>query len=823
MMNAPVFKSSLVLMGVSGIVAQIILLRELLVSFYGNELTLGIILANWLLLEAIGSFLIGKSVEKTEKKMEVFALLQVIFSVALPLVVYFSRIFKTILLATPGEGLGFGLIFCSSFLILLPVAIPHGALFTYGCKLYSECLREDASSIGKVYVLETVGTIIGGLLITFLLIQYSNSFQVSFAVSLANAFFSVLLLWPKIKIQIPPVPPLLKGGKSGASLRVGKEEVLPKGDEEEVPLRNEGEKEFQPLRGGTSIRRNYFRKSVWGLSALFVPVFASLLLTSASTKINLSSIRSQWKGLNVIHHENSVYGNITVTKRGEQYTFFTDGTPSMTVPVPDVGSIEDFVHFPLLFHEKPETVLILSGGAGGMIHEVLKYPVMRIDYVELDPLLLRLIRRFRTPITDSEFSDRRVRIHDKDGRFFVNGTKDRYDIVLIGLPAPLDLQSNRLFTAEFFSIAKQKMNPAGVLALSLPGSLTYISPGLRDLNGCILDALKSVYRHVRIIPGDGSNLYLASDSEKLENTPGSEIARRLEGRNVQASLLTRSYIDYRLQERWSQWFLESMEGRKTRINSDFRPLGVFFNLSYWNALFSPYLTSLFKWFEGFNLECTAGVTALLTLLAGAIFVVKPRAGMQSVPYALFITGFSGMIFNLAILFAFQTLFGYLYQQIGLLVTIFMAGVALGSLYMTRRMNWMTKDLSLFLALELSILLFSLLLPAVFFLSTHFLQDASVHAFLYAVLLTLSFLSGALIGLQFPLASKIYMGSSPGKGGLGRAAGWLYGVDLLGGFCGGLLGGVILLPILGLNHSCFMVAITKASSLFLFLLFTKRQR
>ena len=167
-------RASLLIMGLSGIVAQIVLLRELLVSFFGNELTLGIILANWLILEAIGSFYVGKSVEKTERKIEVYVLLQLIFSLAFPFVVYLSRIFKNFLLITPGEGLGFSPIFYSSFLILLPVTISHGALFTFGCKIYSQYAREDASSIGKVYVLETIGSIIGGLLLTFLLIQYVN-------------------------------------------------------------------------------------------------------------------------------------------------------------------------------------------------------------------------------------------------------------------------------------------------------------------------------------------------------------------------------------------------------------------------------------------------------------------------------------------------------------------------------------------------------------------------------------------------------------------------------------------------------------------------
>ncbi len=163
-------------MGVSGIVAQILLLRELLISFLGNELTLGIILTNWLILEAVGSFMIGKSVEKVKRKMEIFVLFQLSFSVALPFAIYLSRIFKNILLATPGEGLGFAPVLYSSFLILLPVTLPHGALFTYGSKLYSQYSKEEASSIGRVYVLESFGSIIGGLLMTFLLIQYLNSF-----------------------------------------------------------------------------------------------------------------------------------------------------------------------------------------------------------------------------------------------------------------------------------------------------------------------------------------------------------------------------------------------------------------------------------------------------------------------------------------------------------------------------------------------------------------------------------------------------------------------------------------------------------------------
>ncbi len=61
-MNTFIF--TILVIGSSGIVAQVMLLRELLVSFYGNELTLGLILANWIILEALGVFIISKSIDK---------------------------------------------------------------------------------------------------------------------------------------------------------------------------------------------------------------------------------------------------------------------------------------------------------------------------------------------------------------------------------------------------------------------------------------------------------------------------------------------------------------------------------------------------------------------------------------------------------------------------------------------------------------------------------------------------------------------------------------------------------------------------------------
>jgi spermidine synthase len=649
------------------------------------------------------------------------------------------------------------------------VTLPYGALFTYGCKLYAQYDGEDASSVGQVYLFETVGSMIGGLLLTFFLIQYFNSFTIAFLISFLNSLMSIFLLW-------------LKPGSSKAA----------------------------------------FQKALMILSILLSFLFAYGLLPQTSSSIHQSSIRSQWRGLTVIHNENSIYGNITVTKRGEQYTFFADGVPSITTPVPDIASIEDFVHFPMLFHEKPESILILNGGAGGMIHEILKYPVTRLDYVELDPLLLKLVQEFPTPLTQSELSDKRVKIHYMDGRLFAQRTQDRFDIIFIGLSAPQSLQTNRLFSSEFFSLTKEKMNPNSILALTLPGSLTYISPELRDLNGCILDTLKNVYRHVRVIPGD-VNLYLASDFDFLDKISPNEISKRFEERKIRASLITRSYIEYRLNERWLKWFWQSMEGRKIRINSDFHPLGVFFNLSYWNSLFSPYLTGIFKWYEKYSLTLSIAKIILITIILATLFIRMPRLSRHSITYSIFTTGLTGMVFSLAIIFAFQTLYGYLYHQIGLLIAIFMFGIASGSFFITKRFDRIKNDSLLFLKTEIAIILFSILFPFVFLVPSHNLENKVVYFILYGIVLIMSFLSGMFIGFQFPLANKIYLSSRPEKGRLGQTAGLLYGADLFGGFFGGLSGGILLLPVVGLKETCFIMVMLKISSGLLFLLFMRSKK
>jgi len=737
------FLLNILVVGLSGIVAQILILRELLVSFYGNELSLGIILANWVITEALGVFIIGKAIDRIKNKISVFIVLEIIFSLALPVSIYLSRTFKGILGIPFGEAIGLYVILWVSFLIILPISFCHGALFSAGCRISSLFIKDPARSIGKVYALETFGTIIGGIILTYLFLPSLNSFQIAFIISISNLIIAFILL-----------------------------KYIP-------------------------------HKKLRYLTLFIIILVSALIFGGSPSRVNQNSMNRQWKGLEVLGYRNSVYGNILVTKKAEQYTFFYNGSPIITTPYPDITFVEEFGHLPLLFHRAPKDILIISSGAGGLINEVLKHSIRRLDYAELDPLIIEMLKSYPSELTKREISDKRVKVINLDGRFFLRTTTSKYDIVLIGLSRPSDLSTNRLFTQEFFSLVKKRLNPEGILALWLPGSLTYLSEELRDLNACIFNGLKNTYGYVRIIPGD-YNIFLATGSANILGVDSSLITQKISRQNIKTNILTSAYLDYRLNKSWLEWFRSSSINATRKVNLDLRPIAVFEMLIFWNKQFSPKLAHFLRTFQNLDLRIIAVLILVITLIIFYIFQRRPRLTRLNIAYSIATTGFFGMLMNLVLIFSFQVFYGYLYHRIGILISVFMAGIALGSVFITRRLESIKQALRLFIKLEIAIIIFSCLAAWII---------ARFPSYMYSslIFIGLFFIPGILMGLEFPLAGKIYLKK---KEQLGQTAGLLYCADLIGGWLAGLSAGIIFLPILGLFNTCLVIVMLKISSLIL---------
>lgn len=745
---------ALLVLGFGGIVAQTLLLREMLILFSGNELSLCLVISSWVVSEALGAFIAGIWAGRRIVNARVYTCATLLFAAAFPISIYATRVFKP-LTGIPAEmAVGIFTVLYASFSLLLPTGFLHGFLFSLACALYARGTADIRSPAGKVYFYETLGTIAGGLVISYLLIPHLHAFQIGFGLCLLNGICCLLLL-------------------------------------------------------GYSHEGKAIAYAVTGTLFVALPIF--LLVRGADT-LHVTSVNKVFAGRNLVYYENSFYQNIAVVKTEDQYTFFTDGLPAVTTPVPDIVSVEEFVHFSLPAHPSPDKILFLGGGAGGAIHEALKYPsIKQIDYVELDPAMLQTIRRFQTPLTESELTDTRVHLHYVDGRRFIRESDSQYDVVLLNMASPSNLQQNRFFTEESFALVRHILKQGGIFVLTLPGSLAYYSPELKAINKSVLRSLSAVFPHQYVVPGD-TNIFLASVSADISRVTPEMIHKRLEAAHIQTNLITYAHLVDRFQQRRRDWFLAALDNAEALSNRDFRPAGVFYYIAYENLMLAPSLKPLFVWVQRVTFPIAGSFILLLFCMA---LLFGRRWAPVSFPFAIATTGFAGMVMELMLIFGFQVVYGYVFYEIALLITAFMAGIAAGSLLITNRLREARSALSLFLSVEAGLVLFTLLLMALFSLLG--IPVLSQPLVLHLLFLFLLFASGIFTGMEFPLATSIYQSTCP----LERRVGVLYAADLAGGCAGGLFTGILLFPLLGLFSTLLLVALLKACSLTFLLLQKKR--
>jgi spermidine synthase len=738
-------------MGFTFTITQVMVIRELLVVFAGNELSIAIILANWLLVEAAGSFFLGRRVKDWDLRQGGYAFLQLLVALFLPLTLLGIRSLRDFMGLATGEGASLLQIFSWTLPLLAPLGVLNGILFALGCSLYSDRMEKTAAAIGQVYLLEAVGAGAGGACFTFLFIPALSSFQVAFLLGTANLISGFLLVLSRLT------------------------------------------KRMAVLVGTFLLAYGFF----WGASGV--------------ATLEKSSLNHQWRGVQVLESQWSPYGNVTVGRREEQLTFFTNGIPLCNVPFPDIAFMEEMVHYPLLYAEAPRRVLLIGGGLGGAIAEALKHPVEEVHYCEIDPLMVQMIQRHPTSLTRREWEDPRVRIHPLDGRLFLRTAVHPFDAIILNLPSPSTLELNRFFTVEFFREAVGVLAKGGVLSFSIAGSEAYLSPEVRDLNVSLIRSVKEVFPTVLVIPGT-THFILASLAAAPSVSLAERLAARLKDRKMATRFLTEYHIRQKLAAGRLEWLRSSLRGGgEIPLNRDAFPSGLYYAIAYWNAQFHPFFQTVWAAVGNLHLWPIAIFFLLFSIAGGiALWKTKGKRREKWVPiYAAATTGFFGSAMVVLVIFSFQTICGYAYQWIGLLIAAFMAGLAVGSWHMTRRQEKIRQPRRALGAVE--ILILGGTAGAWSLLALFYSRPGGMEAVLLIQvgLLLLSGISGMLVGLEFPLCGRIFSGMGEGAG---RSGGVLYGADLLGAWAGSLVVGVILVPVLGIFQTIATVLLIKITSL-----------
>ena len=122
---------------------------------------------------------------------------------------------------------------------------------------------------------------------------------------------------------------------------------------------------------------------------------------------------------------------------------------------------EALVHPVMSYKGKRANILILGGGDGLAVRELLKYPeIIRIDLVDIDPAITDLARSFPPlrALNENSFSDPRVHIHNQDAFTYIKSAPHLYDRVIIDMPDPHDAALSKLYSVEFYAMVRKKMS-----------------------------------------------------------------------------------------------------------------------------------------------------------------------------------------------------------------------------------------------------------------------------------------------------------------------------------------------------------------------------
>ena len=739
--------------------------------------------------------------------------------------------------------------------------------------------------IGVVYIIESMGSLIGGLVFSFFLVSRFHSFKI---ITLLNVGMFVLLTFLLFNFH-------------------RKGQVYSRGEENKKTKR-------------------YLGLISMGMALAMITVWFSPIPDS----VEVFSIKIRWNTLNphieLVASTDSKYQHIDIGRQAEQYNIYLNGQYASAFP--NEYEYAQIAHLVMTQHPSPKHVLLIGSGLGGLISEMLRHPIESLDYVELDQRLLQISDKYLSPSDRQTLSDSRVTVIHQDGRYYVKTTPKRqhYDIVLINTPDPSTAFLNRFYTLGFFREAQKILKSDGVLIASVSSAVTYIGKEVGSYTGSLYRTLHGAFQDVLVTPGQ-TNFYFACNTNGIITLNIETLMERYRKSQVKSDYFS-EYLFYTLLQPEQVKFIESQLGQREDllVNTDARPITYFLNLVLWDSLTGGRLHELFHGLKDVKLQWFL-IPMVIALAGRIIYVVlrqfklrrkrdkhivmsqyqrenlysplaekdnlkittpssppskggdlndlkstAPSSGSYedrdlkdassvtplspfceradskdscvsvpiSPPYegggegevikfktnqpvsvdgfnlyyikqlktncliALATTGFTGIAMEIVLLYAFQNIYGYIYERMGVIVAVFMVGLALGG-YFTNRIIQKSnfKWVNLLMVFEGVIGFYALVLPFIIYVLSFYSIAAEVGLTCFIGI------AGVLTGLEFPLVNKLFMQSNKD---MAVSAGVTDGVDHIGAFLGAILTGVIFLPLLGVFWTCLILAVLNISSL-----------
>jgi len=641
---------ALLYIGFGSILSQILLFREFLVSFYGNELSIGIIFACWFVWIGLGSIIGNVFIKHAKNVIHLILLLIAVSPLILCVQMLMVKFVRVIFHVHTGEFLSMLDLLGFSFVVLSVGSLLWGLLFTLGAKSLALEHGELWSGVNKAYVVESLGSVVAGILFSFVLATRLSSLQ--------TVYLLVFIAWGVVIWTV-------------------------------------------------LIEKNRF-KLIFLISMILLFFIFLPSVRSLEQKINAF----QWSFINekltFVRSLDTKYQNLSLLSLENQYTMYADGRPAYNIP--NTEDAELFTHTTMIQHTHAKRVLIVGGGFNGVLRELLKYPVQEVDYVEIDPALLPFVEPVLNNQDQQALHDSRVHIVVMDGREYLRRQTSSFDVILMNVGEPMTASLNRFYTVEFFQQCCQSLQSDGIFAISFPSSIEYLADELKNLDASIYQALKCVFINTLIIPGSHAVLIGTKSTVPFMVQPDS-LARRYAAAGISAEYFSKYMFEELMPPDRIKFITSTLaDAKNVRLNTYNNPVTYYCDLLFWNR-FLHGNNHFFLFVTPFWIFSAAGAASGLMVLVILLRRRQPEK-QRELTAIIGVCGLTGMALNLLYLLNFQEAFGSIYEMMGVMIAANILGVLLGTLAVSKLCgNYRQKIL--LLAVLIALMGDVLLLPYLF--------------------------------------------------------------------------------------------------------------
>lgn len=719
-------------LGFFALAAQSLLFREFFSVFEGNELGMGVFFSSWLLWAGAGA-LAARAGGRRPRLTAVFEWLPLLYIPAYLAQWHLVRHARALAGVEPYELFPLAKMLPAAMAANAPVSFVTGLLFTLACAWLA-----DAGGLppARVYFFEALGGAAGGVAVTAALAAGWSSETVFLAAAL-----------------LPAAAPLAGRRRAG-----------------------------------------------W----LPVLLLAAALGLRADRAWRQRSDRAMWSRMLPADSFRGRFVTPQATYLCGEYAgqFVVRAWESVVESIPDEEHAGEIAALGLAQAPAARRILVVGGGYSLCERFLQLEQVESVTWLHPDPdYPTRLLG-----VLPQEYHgrDARLRMPAADPRRFLEGDEARYDLAVLNLPDTTTLSLNRYGTREFYRRLRDRLDPAaGVAAIRFSGGENYLGGELVNLGASVLATVESVFPTNALQPGGESWLF-ASVGAELVDSPAAARDRLASipgvGKVCLPERLLSAFPADRIEfQRAAYRQAAERAPPGWLLNTDARPRALLF------ALLVAGLQG------GLARDTAAAVRALSVmgpwllllpwLLYGALRFAyrlrgRPVAASSAFDagFLVFSAGLAGMSFSLVLLFLYQSAFGSIYLQLGLLSALFMLGLFAG--------GWTVERVLVRLAREPAGLL-----PLAVALHAGLIACAGSVAGRLAFS-ALFFLAGFFGGLYVPLAVFRLKRAGRGDATAGAAVEWL---DTLGGSAGGLLLGLLILPLYGLAAALSATALALAAN------------